>query len=67
MNDPLPQHLQTIVEALCETGCQNVNGTIELIENNGDVEEISGLTDQERSLVLNELKNIMSVYDEQDN
>ena len=63
MNDPLPQHLQTIVDSLCTSGCDDVNGTIEALDKNTYVEETAGLNEKEKNQVLNELKSIMSVYD----
>lgn len=62
----LPQHLQTIVEVLCETGCQRINQIIETLGKGGDVKHTAALTEQERKQVLHELKNIMSVYDQKD-
>lgn len=66
MNSPLPKHLQPIVEALCETGCQNVNTIIEKLESGGHLEETEALSEQERQMVLNELRSIMEVYDKND-
>lgn len=62
----LPRHLQSIVEDYCNSGCNNVNEIIETLDNNGRPEELNELNDDERTMVLNELKAIMSVYD-QDN
>jgi hypothetical protein len=39
MKKDLPQHLQTIVEMLCETGCQRVNEIIETLGKGGDVKK----------------------------
>jgi hypothetical protein len=64
MKHPLPEHLQSIVEALCETGCQRVSDVIEILDKGADVKKTAALTEQERKQVLAELKNIMSVYDE---
>lgn len=66
MNKPLPKHLQHIVETFCHKGCRNVNEIIEILTNNGNLEETSELSDDERKLVLNELRTIMSVYDQDD-
>lgn len=66
MNKVLPRHLQPIVESLCETGCQNVNAVIEILNNGEYLKETAELSAQERALVLNELKIIMSVYDKDD-
>lgn len=66
MNKELPQHLQTIVETLCETGCQRINEIIETLAKGADVKDTAILSEQERKQVLNELKNIMSAYDQED-
>ena len=66
MNKDLPQHLQTIVETLCETGCQRVNEIIETLGKGGDVKDTAALTEQERKQIFHELQNIMSVYDQDD-
>ena len=66
MNKSLPEHLQPIVEALCESGCQNVNTIIERLESNDYPGEVDTLNEQERMMVLTELKSIMAVYDKKD-
>ena len=66
MNKDLPQHLQTIVETLCETGCQRVNEIIETLGKGADVKDTAALTEQERKQIFHELQNIMSVYDQDD-
>jgi len=64
MNKDLPQHLQTIVEALCGSGCERVNVIIETLTKGGDVKDTAALTEKERKQVLRELQNIMLVYDQ---
>ncbi len=64
MNKDLPQHLQTIVETLCGSGCERVNIIIETLVKGGDVKDTAALPEKERKQVLHELKNIMSVYDQ---
>lgn len=66
MKKTLPEHLLPIVEAFCETGCQNVNEVIEKLEGDAHLEETVELSEQEKILVLNELKSVMSVYDNSD-
>jgi len=66
MNKDLPEHLQSVVETLCETGCQKVSDVIEILEKGADVQKTAALSEQERKQVLHELKNIMSVYDKTD-
>ena len=64
MKSKLPPHLQSLVETLCESGCENVNGIIENLSRNQTSKETRDLDEQEKEMVLNELKNIMSVYDQ---
>ena len=66
MNKDLPEHIQTIVEDLCETGCERVNEIIEALAKGADVKKTAALSEKERKQVLAELKNIMSVYDAND-
>ena len=56
MNKGLPQHIQAIVETLCETGCQRVNEIIETLGKGGDVKKTAALTEQERKQVLTNLR-----------
>lgn len=51
------------ITAVCETGCEAVRASIQLLEKGIDVEVSKDLTPAERQLMLNELKAIMSVYD----
>ena len=64
MNKDLPEHIQTIVEDLCETGCERVNEIIETLAKGADIKKTAALSERERKQVLAELKNVMSVYDE---
>ncbi len=64
MNKDLPQHLQTIIETLCGSGCERVNVIIETLSKGGDVKDTAVLTEKERKQVLRELQNVMSVYDQ---
>ena len=66
MKKDLPQHIQAIVETLCETGCQRVNEIIETLAKGADVKHTAALTEQERKQVLHALQNIISVYDQDD-
>lgn len=51
------------VEALCIKGCKAVWGDITALETGQDLPETLSLTRDERLLVLDELKAIMSVYE----
>ena len=60
-NNPKLQH---IIEQLCTTGCERVNEVIEILENQGSIEETRTLNSEESQHVLQELKTIMAVYDQ---
>lgn len=51
------------IEAVCEAGCEAVRASIQLMEQGIAVELTQDLNEEERKLILNELKSIMSVYD----
>lgn len=57
------QKLTNYLEVLCQSGCETVNATIIAMENNQSISAIDGLSEDERNLVLQELKAIMSVYE----
>ena len=52
------------IEAVCEAGCEAVRASIQTLEMGNSVALTDDLTPEETQLVLNELKTIMSVYDE---
>ena len=51
------------VEALCKNGCEAVRATIGSMEMGVELEQTRELNKQEITIVLNELKVIMAVYD----
>ena len=50
------------VEILCQSGCISVNATIAAMEAEQPVKAVAGLNENEKRMVLKELKSIMSVY-----
>lgn len=52
------------VEALCKSGCEAVRATISSMEMGVELEQTRELDEQEATIVLNELKAIMAVYDD---
>lgn len=56
------QKLAEYLEILCQSGCKTVNATIEAMENNQPTSISDELTPDEHKMVLQELKTIMSVY-----
>jgi len=58
-----PPHIQSIIESICELGCDRVNETIEVLERGNSVDETRALDKSDQQRVLMELKAIMAVYD----
>ncbi|MDX2505932.1 MAG: hypothetical protein QNL62_15855 [Gammaproteobacteria bacterium] len=56
------QKLAEYLEILCQSGCDAVNATIDAMEENQAGCMTDRLSPDERSMVLQELKSIMSVY-----
>jgi len=64
MNPDLPAYVQSRIESICELGCDRVNEIIDTLEAGDSVEEVNGLDKTKQQDVLNELKAIMAVYDD---
>ena len=58
-----PVHVQSVIESICELGCDRVNEIIDALECGNPVEETRGLDKNDQQQVLLELRAIMSVYD----
>ena len=58
-----PPHIESIMESICELGCDRVNEVIDAIECGYSVEETRGLDKHDQQWILRELKAIMAVYD----
>ena len=58
------QKVNQRIEAVCEAGCEAVRASIQTLETGNSVALTEDLTPEETQQVLNELKTIMSVYDE---
>ncbi len=63
MSADLPDHLRTAVESICELGCERVNEVIADLESGRTVAETAEFSGPDQHRVLQELKDIMSVYD----
>ena len=50
------------IELLCHKGCRQVWREIDALERGEDLPETAELNDEEKAVVLQELKNIMAVY-----
>lgn len=66
MNPDLSEKVVAKIEALCTLGCSQVNDILQQPMKNNDSEEWSDFTETEKTQILHELKNIMSVYDEKE-
>ncbi len=54
--------LDARIEAVCSKGCGQVRQDIAALELGAQLPETLGLSDEERRLLLSELKQIMAVY-----
>ncbi|WP_088178671.1 hypothetical protein [Sulfuricella sp. T08] len=52
------------IEVLCQKGCKEVSLVILTLERGDLMTEVQELNEDERQAVLNELKSIMAVYQE---
>jgi hypothetical protein len=52
------------IEVLCQRGCKQVSLVIIALERGETMPEVQELNENERQAVMNELKSIMSVYQE---
>ncbi len=64
MNPDLSQKAIDKIESLCEMGCTQVNELLEKADKGSDIEELSGFSKTEISMIIDELIEIMSVYEE---
>lgn len=64
MHPDLSKKARDKIETLCGLGCNQVNQLLEKASNGNDIEELSEFSAYEITLIINELGDIMSVYDE---
>lgn len=57
------EQVSQCIETLCQCGCDVVRATISAMESGAVVPQVEILSDEERRMVLDELKTVMSVYD----
>jgi hypothetical protein len=55
--------VETCVDNLCEQGCSRVNDYIDALKNGEEFPEVAGMSVVEREAVLQQLVEIMAVYD----
>ncbi|HHJ36308.1 MAG TPA: hypothetical protein ENJ87_11130 [Gammaproteobacteria bacterium] len=63
MNPDFPEKLEDKIETLCGQGCAQVNQLIDDARNGGDVEALSGFSDNEVAQIIDELSEIMAIYE----
>jgi len=51
------------IESLCEQGCNQVSELLDKAENGSEISELSAFSRNEVNIIIDELSEIMSVYD----
>lgn len=64
MNPNLPDKVTLKIETLCEQGCVEVNQVIEDVKQGKPVEQLADCNRTEIESIIDELSQIMAVYDE---
>ena len=59
----LPKKITDKIEALCQQGCTQINQLLDKAENGREIEELSAFSKSEVKQIINELMEIMSVYE----
>lgn len=57
------EQVSQCIEVLCQCGCEAVRATITAMESGAVVPQVQTLSEEQRKMVLNELKAVMAVYD----
>jgi len=65
MAPDLPKKVTHKIEALCEQGCTQINQLLDKAGNGSEIEELSEFSQSEVKQIINELVEIMSVYDDE--
>jgi len=64
MNPDLSQRAIETIESLCKLGCTQVNQLIDDAKNGKDIKQLAEFSHSEQDMIIDELDEIMSVYDE---
>lgn len=56
------QHLEVMLEELCQLGCRRINIILQQVDDNEIPNELQGLSDSDCTYLCTELKSIMSIY-----
>lgn len=51
------------IESVCEQGCSEVNQLLKKAEDDNNIEELSDFSSKEINQIIDELSDIMSVYE----
>lgn len=54
------------IESICEKGCDQVSKLLDKAENGSEIRELSDFSRNEVNIIISELNEIMSVYDEKE-
>ena len=54
------------IESICEKGCSQVNELLDKAENGSEIQELSEFSRNEVSIIIDELSEIMAVYEGKD-
>jgi hypothetical protein len=66
MSPDLSEKNLHIIEAICEQGCTHVHRLLCKAKKGVEIEELSDCSQHETELIINELKQIMSIYGDRD-
>ncbi len=55
------------IESICEQGCEQVSKLLDQAETGNDINELSEFSRNEVSVIIDELSEIMAVYDKPEN
>ena len=58
------KRVSTVVESICERGCQYVNTILQDARKRADCRPLLNLSSAEQATVIDELKSVMSVYEQ---
>ena len=59
----LPENITDKIESICEQGCMQINQLLNTAENSNEIEELSEFSQSELKQIINELEDIMSIYE----
>ncbi len=62
MNPDLSEKVSSKIEALCESGCTQINQLLEKAGDGKEIEELAEFNASEIKQIIDELEKIMAVY-----